>query len=708
MERKKFRLSGFILTLGVALLAATATAGASPVIGSIPPDIQAGAAFTIAGSGFTAGSVVNFFVQTSAGAVNAGPLKPSSTGSTQIAVSLSPAVSLGEGVAAVQVVNTDEGFAPSNLAYAQLQGNPALGIPTITGINGAAIDPTSLNPSYAVDVINTVVPLGAPVTVQGMGFDTVSGVAVDIFCSCPGGKAGPFILSAGDPGLTSSLLTFTIPGSGPMAPSNGPGSFRVTNLGSAKQSNSVGTILGERVTISSVSQSGCTIAVNGTGFSASTVINLFATQAGALLNLGGFGTDGTPKLPLSVASSHSFTFQLPPNVTPGAAFVEAFNPPYVPFTSSGTGSGGSFTLGSGCCASKVLLIGGDTDQFISSNLPATAELYDPSTQTFAKTAGQPTLGNDASGANTATVLPNGNVLVTGEGLAQLYRPQRNDFISAGTLLDSRHDGAVGLSNGNVLLFQIDAGGGAGTAEVYNWQTNSFSPVASSVINTIGAATLLNHGNVLLLGAGTAQLYRPSTNDTAAIGSILGEAASATRLDDLVLISEVGPAVNLPSTQLYSTKSNTFMPAGTGGQMSGPPVSGLSATRLDTGEVLLLVGFNRGSGTAEILGNAQLYEPSNDAFVQIPPANIPCNAVCDRTECDNVDCASERASQQATLLPNGQVLITGGVVAVGFMGGGTLVAPTDAWLYDPATRTFQNTAHNMTTPRWRHAAALICQ
>ncbi len=29
---------------------------------------------------------------------------------------------------------------------------------------------------------------------------------------------------------------------------------------------------------------------------------------------------------------------------PGAAFVEAFNPPYVPFTSSGTGSGGRLVL----------------------------------------------------------------------------------------------------------------------------------------------------------------------------------------------------------------------------------------------------------------------------------------------------------------------------------------------------------------------------
>src|SRR5262249_4599740 len=47
-----------------------------PKIGGTASTIFVGGSFTIAGTGFTAGSVVNFFVATSAGPVNVGPFTP--------------------------------------------------------------------------------------------------------------------------------------------------------------------------------------------------------------------------------------------------------------------------------------------------------------------------------------------------------------------------------------------------------------------------------------------------------------------------------------------------------------------------------------------------------------------------------------------------------------------------------------------------------
>src|SRR5579875_365123 len=364
------------------------------------------------------------------------------------------------------------------------------------------------------------------------------------------------------------------------------------------------------------------------------------------------------------------------------------------------------------CDARVLLVGGDTDNYESTNPPPTAELYDPAAETFTRTSGQPSLPPPACagcGLTTATLLPNGNVLVTANGAAELYRPDHNDFIPTATPLDAMHNAAVGLTNGDVLLFQRTIGaGGVNTAEIYNWTAGTFSPVNSSVIDMIGAASLLNNGDVLLLGDQMTDLYRPGSNDAVGAGAILGEGVSSTVLDDKVLVVELGPDITAPTTQLYSTTSNSFSPAGTGAAMSGPPISYMSATKLDNGDVLFLGGFNNGPGTADILGEAQLYQPSKDAFIQIPQSSIPCDTACDRTDCAQVDCASDRALQQAILLPDGQVLITGGEVAVGFYAGGTLVAPNTAWLYDPAANTFANTANTMTTARVGHAAVLICQ
>ncbi len=69
-------------------------------------------------------SVVNFFVATATGPVNAGPFTPSASSlPTQLAVMFPPTTPLGQGFVDLQVVNTDKGFLASNLASAFCRGS---------------------------------------------------------------------------------------------------------------------------------------------------------------------------------------------------------------------------------------------------------------------------------------------------------------------------------------------------------------------------------------------------------------------------------------------------------------------------------------------------------------------------------------------------------------------------------------------------------
>jgi hypothetical protein len=320
----------------------------TPIINSIPKVILVDGSFTINGMHFTPGSVVNFFVATATGPTNAGPLTPTSVSATQLTVKVPDTTTLGQGFVDLQVVNTDKGFLASNLAPALLQGLPAAGIPSLTSINGKGLASTSSDPDFATNNVETVVVQGSVVKLGGTGFDITNGVAVDLFCACPGGKVGPFFLNPGSAGLSATMLSFTLPASGPNAPATGPGSFVVSNAGSSstytKKSNAVSIPIGQEITVVSVTQLGGIITVNGTGFSNLTVINFFNQQGANVLNLGGLKPGGAPKIPLAVVNQNKFTFTKPAGAMPGAAYVQALNPPFVPFTSSGTDPGGAFTL----------------------------------------------------------------------------------------------------------------------------------------------------------------------------------------------------------------------------------------------------------------------------------------------------------------------------------------------------------------------------
>ncbi len=318
------------------------------MISSIPKVVLVGGSLAIAGGHFTPGSVLNFFVATSSGPVNAGPFTPVSESPTNLLVKVPAATTLGQGFVDVQVVNTDTGFLASNLAPALLQGSAAAGIPSLTLINGMGLAATSSDPSFATNNVETVVTQGVVVALGGTGFDTVNGVAVDLFCACTGGKVGPFFLNPGDPALSADAIRFTLPATGPNSPPTGPGSFVVINKGAdgkfSRSSNAVSAPIGQRIAVTSVTQAGATITVSGAGFSTLTVINFFNAQGSRVANLGGLGVGGAARIPLIVAGPSKFTFSKPAGSVPGASYVQALNPPFVPFTSSGNAPGGAFTL----------------------------------------------------------------------------------------------------------------------------------------------------------------------------------------------------------------------------------------------------------------------------------------------------------------------------------------------------------------------------
>ena len=165
-------------------------------------------------------------------------------------------IPLGQGFVAVQVVNTDTGFSSSNLGFALLQGNAAAGIPTIKTIDGKGLAATSSDPDFATNNVETVVPQGSLVKLGGTGFDTAHGVAIDLFCACPGGKIGPFFLNPGNAGLTSTELSFTLPTKANVAHRTGlvRGEQRGRHGLRVEEQRGVGPDRSSKIAVSSVSQ----------------------------------------------------------------------------------------------------------------------------------------------------------------------------------------------------------------------------------------------------------------------------------------------------------------------------------------------------------------------------------------------------------------------------------------------------------------------
>jgi len=312
------------------------------------------------------------------------------------------------------------------------------------------------------------------------------------------------------------------------------------------------------------------------------------------------------------------------------------------------GGGGAYTatlLANG----KVLIAGGGN---LSDR--STAELFDPRTGAFTRTGDM----IFPHSYHSATLLPDGRVLIAGGpcrcvGLplvatAELYDPDTETFSATGDMMNPVSNTAVLLGNGRVLIAED---GESGTprvpAELYDPAAGTFSPTGDQVGGSgHHQAALLPDGRVLLAICCTSeQIYDPATGTfgyTDKMSGIYADDFAMASLPNGRVLVQGGflEELNLASANadLYDPSQGLFNPAG---QMTMARYYH-SATVLGDGTVLIAGGFgNPISNFRATASTAEIYDPASGTF--------------SRTG----DLTMARNGHTATLLLDGTVLITGG-------------------------------------------------
>jgi N-acetylneuraminic acid mutarotase len=267
-------------------------------------------------------------------------------------------------------------------------------------------------------------------------------------------------------------------------------------------------------------------------------------------------------------------------------------------------------------------------------------------------------------AHTATLLPDGRVLVagglvadTGLAAAELYDPRTGSWTATGSMIQGRawhtatllQDGTVLVTGG--LSTVSDTPGGAdielASAELYDPRTGSWSTAGSMTEARSGpTATRLPDGRVLVAGGwGSTEPFGPK----------------------------------LASSELFDPATRTWTASGS----LPEPFGGHTAILLANGMVLIAGGdVPRGPGAAGS-AHAAVYDAAVGTWTATRSMT------------------TARLAQAAALLPDGRVLVSGG----GSFGDRQAPTYASVELYDPATRTWTATA-DMTSARAGHTATTL--
>src|SRR5579859_900105 len=275
---------------------------------------------------------------------------------------------------------------------------------------------------------------------------------------------------------------------------------------------------------------------------------------------------------------------------------------------------------------NVLIMGGCINDCLSSTT-ASAEIYNPASGTWTST------GSMARGRGefVASLLPSGKVLVAGgctaysvngctavTTAAELYNPATGKWSSTGAMRAARMSmTATLLPNGKVLVAggQTAASDALGSSELYNPATGSFSLTGKLITPRSGhTATLLASGLVLMAGGenvngvsiAKAELYNPASGIFGATGHMPStrQEHTATLLPNSYVLVSGGNRVTLSGTTvlascaIYNPGSGTWT---TANSLTNARVDHTS-TLLANGHVLDAGGDNANNE----LSSAELY------------------------------------------------------------------------------------------------------
>ena len=298
-------------------------------------------------------------------------------------------------------------------------------------------------------------------------------------------------------------------------------------------------------------------------------------------------------------------------------------------------------------------------------------------------------------AHTATLLPDGRVLVAGgkDGIVvfageELWSPTTREFssvdsnpeaggsLAAATLLQ---DGRVLVTGG---VFDVDAQFILFLASLYDPSTDTWSRTGDmKKLRALHTATLLPDGTVLNAGgsdglrSASAEIYDPEAGTfsfTESMQTARSRHQATLLADGRVLVTGGGPTAETGAlAEIYDPATGTWEPTGS---MKSPRFNH-RATLLIDGRVLITAGGDY----SDTVASAELYDPTTGRFGRTGSM------------------AAARVAHTATLLPNGKVLVTGGGEG-GF-------ALSSAELYDADAGKFELTG-SMTTARTGHTATLL--
>jgi hypothetical protein len=334
---------------------------------------------------------------------------------------------------------------------------------------------------------------------------------------------------------------------------------------------------------------------------------------------------------------------------------------------------------------RVLITGGEQ----GSGLPLlkTAELYDPRTGQFTLTASRMTIAREK---HTATLLPDGRVLIVGGKQADLYAPSTQTFTTLGTANSptnrSSHAAVLLGPSGMVLV----TGGYVGRipssdAWLFNPSTNNFTLLSAQMLvpRANHAMTLMSDGTVLVTGgfsgssphddvdiynpisqtfaAGHHMLYHRSNHRALLLADGRVQVIGGTTLESGFLAQN---EIYDPSTTIWSANNQMTE------NRSGP-----TATLLQNGTILVAGGLTGN----ETIQTAEILDPVSHAFSSLGNMQVA------------------RNQQTDTVLASGKVLLAAGSTDAVFL--------NSAELFDPVSNTFAATG-SMSTARKSHTATLL--